>query len=194
MIQRFETRQEMAKHFVKPGMHICEIGIFMGDFARYLNTLDPAELVLIDPFEDWCYSGNQDGNNGMTVYLPMIYEYMKADFEREFNIKIMRGLSGDVLPKLPDNHFDFMYIDGDHSYLGVKRDLLLCAQKIKSGGIIAGHDYAINKEKCLTNYDFGVQQAVNEFCAEHGWEIIALAFDGCVSFALKEKAREGVIG
>lgn len=194
MIQRFENRQDMAKHFIKPGMKICEIGIFMGEFARFLHSLEPSELVLIDPFEEWCYSGNQDGNHGMTVYLPLVYEYMRADFARDLNIKIERGLSGDVLPKLPDDHFDFIYIDGDHSYLGVKRDLLLCSKKIKRDGIIAGHDYAVNKAKCWENYDFGVQQAVNEFCTEQGWEIIALAFDGCVSFALKKKAREGVIG
>lgn len=158
----------------------------MGEFARHLVSLDPKLLVCIDPFDGWNCSGDQDGNNVKNAYLPVIFDHMCATFAKEFSVKIERGRSQDVLPQYPDEYFDFMYIDGDHSYEGVKRDLLLCAKKIKRGGIIAGHDYMVNKAKCQHNYDFGVQRAVSEFCEECGWEIVALAFDGCISFALKK--------
>ena len=186
MIERFETRQDMATKLIKPGQVVCEIGVFMGEFARFLYSLEPSELVLIDPFDGWCSSGNQDGNNVINTYLPMVYENMRSGFAKNLNIKLERGLSWDVLETYPNEYFDFCYIDSSHSYEGTKRELLLCAKKVKRGGIIAGHDYAINHLKCQHTYEFGVQRAVAEFCAENGWEIVALAFDGCVSFALKK--------
>jgi hypothetical protein len=36
---------------------------------------------------------------------------------------------------------DFVYIDGDHSYEGVLRDIHAWTPHVRKGGIIAGHDY-----------------------------------------------------
>lgn len=52
----------------------------------------------------------------------------------------------------PD-HLDFIYIDGDHSYQQVKKDLDWW-DKLNPGGILAGHDYDPNHP--------GVTQAVDE--------------------------------
>jgi hypothetical protein len=46
-----------------------------------------------------------------------------------------------------------VFIDGDHSYEGVKKDLNNYYSKVKTGGIFSGHD--INLQS--------VQQAVREF-------------------------------
>jgi len=51
-----------------------------------------------------------------------------------------------------DNNFDFIFIDAEHLYDFVKQDLTNWYPKLKTGGILAGHDY---RE--------GVQQAVDEF-------------------------------
>lgn len=185
-MKQFETRNEMMKEYVKPGDKVCEMGVFMGEFARFLHSLEPSELVLIDPFDGWCSSGNADGNNVIQTYLPMVYEYMRADFKRDLGIILEKGLSWDVLEKYPDSYFDCVYIDSSHSYEGTKRELYKCAKKVKKGGIIAGHDYDVNPAKCEHKYNFGVKRAVDEFCTEKGWQIIALALDGCISFALQE--------
>lgn len=61
-------------------------------------------------------------------------------------------------------NLDFVYLDGDHSYEGVKTDLETWWEGIKPGGIIAGHDiicdYAKDKED-----DWGrfILPAVREF-------------------------------
>ena len=169
------------KAIVSPGMKICEMGVFMGEFAQFLYTLDPVELVLIDPFNDWCSSGDKNGNNVTTTYLPIVYEYMRADFAKNMGIKLEQGLSWDVLAKYPDNYFDLIYIDSSHSYEGTKRELELSYKKIKRGGYIGLHDYAINPKKCQHNYEFGVGKATTEFCTEYNQSILALALDGCVS-------------
>jgi predicted O-methyltransferase YrrM len=41
---------------------------------------------------------------------------------------------------LKNNKIDFLFIDGDHGYEGVKRDFELYAPLVKNGGIIAFHD------------------------------------------------------
>ena len=58
--------------------------------------------------------------------------------------------------------YDIIYIDGDHSYDGVKHDLINSFRVIKNGGYIMGHDYEMNMEKAHTNWVFGVKQAVNQ--------------------------------
>lgn len=40
-----------------------------------------------------------------------------------------------------DDTLDFVYIDGDHSYQGIRDDLAAWFPKVRVGGIIAGHDY-----------------------------------------------------
>ncbi len=41
-----------------------------------------------------------------------------------------------------DKKIDFLFIDGDHTYDGVKKDFNLYKQLVKKGGIIALHDIA----------------------------------------------------
>lgn len=40
-----------------------------------------------------------------------------------------------------DASLEFVFIDADHTYEGVKRDIQAWLPKIKSGGILAGHDF-----------------------------------------------------
>jgi len=49
----------------------------------------------------------------------------------------LRGISTQVIPLLPDDYFDFIFIDGDHSYAGVSKDTFSVLRKLKVGGIIA---------------------------------------------------------
>lgn len=43
--------------------------------------------------------------------------------------------------RFPDNHFDFVFIDASHKFEFTKADIRLWYQKIKEGGVLAGHDY-----------------------------------------------------
>lgn len=56
---------------------------------------------------------------------------------------------------------DFLYIDADHSYEGVRADLAAWVPFVRSGGVIAGDDYD------HPNYP-GVNQAWDEFEAQTG--------------------------
>ncbi|CAD6491115.1 MAG: Methyltransferase domain protein [Candidatus Argoarchaeum ethanivorans] len=41
---------------------------------------------------------------------------------------------------LNGKEIDFLFIDGDHTYEGVKKDFQMCSPLVKNGGIIAFHD------------------------------------------------------
>jgi predicted O-methyltransferase YrrM len=41
---------------------------------------------------------------------------------------------------LEGRKLDFLFIDGDHTYNGVKTDFEMCSKLVKKGGIIAFHD------------------------------------------------------
>jgi predicted O-methyltransferase YrrM len=55
-----------------------------------------------------------------------------------------------------NNSIDFLFIDADHSYEGVKLDISLWEPKVVEGGVISGHDYDWE----------GVARAVNEMFAD----------------------------
>lgn len=50
--------------------------------------------------------------------------------------------------------FDYIYVDGDHSYNGVSLDFHLCWQRLKHGGFMLFHD--INKENVYEGRRMGV--------------------------------------
>ena len=185
MIQLFDTRNEMVAEYCKEGYKLCEIGVFVGEFANVLLQTRPSELVLIDPWDCVSVSGDVDGNNFRHADLPKVYEALENAVKSIPSVNLCRGYSGTVLPTFPDDTFDCVYIDGDHSYTGCKIDLELSLQKVKPGGILMGHDYEMNFAKAKNNHNFGVKEAVDEFCAKYGLSITAKAMDGCVSYAIQ---------
>jgi hypothetical protein len=185
----FDTRDEMVQTLVPKGGKYAEVGVFEGRFSDKLcKILFPNHLVLLDRFEGMCESGDQDGNNVRTADLNRVYtELMKHMSLYPDMMTVMKGDSSQLLETFPDDSFDMIYLDGDHSYEGVKKDLLVSYRKIKNRGMLMGHDYEMNMKKARTVYHFGVKQAVDEFCETHNQTILAKGLDGCVSYAIQLK-------
>ncbi len=65
-------------------------------------------------------------------------------------IDLIRGNShsaeilADFRNALGNRQIDFLFIDGDHSYEGVKKDYELYSPFVRKGGIIAFHDIAVH--------------------------------------------------
>ena len=182
----YATRKEMLKELAPAGSRVCEIGVFKGEFAHYILTLRPELLVCVDPFSGTLPSGDADGNNVQQAHLPSVYVNLANTARRVQNLLLLRGYSQELLPFFAPDTFNVMYIDGDHSYEGCKRDLEICWKLTKKGGFICGHDYQTNPLKTPNRYDFGVDRAVDEFCREKGVELYAKAMDGQVSFAIQK--------
>lgn len=74
-------------------------------------------------------------------------------------IKVLEGDSVAMADKVEDGSLDFVFIDADHRYTGVKADIKAWAPKVKEGGIISGHD--LDYPRCP-----GVRKAVEEAFAD----------------------------
>jgi hypothetical protein len=83
-------------------------------------------------------------------------------------IVVLRGWSHRMADRLDDECLDFVYVDCNHRYEFVKRDLECWYPKLRSavGTIMSGHDYS--------NPELGVKQAVDEFAAQLGAKVHVL--------------------
>lgn len=84
-----------------------------------------------------------------------LFQIFQDNIEKMKLIDIVHPMIGDSSTILNEwtEKVPFIFIDGDHTYEGVKKDILAALPLIESDGVLAGHDYG-NAE--------GVTQAVNE--------------------------------
>ena len=60
----------------------------------------------------------------------------------------LKGKSENIMPMLKENQFDIIFIDADHTYHPVKKDILNAIPLIKDGGIICGDDLNLQMFEC----------------------------------------------
>jgi len=165
-----EDRAKLLKFL--PKNSICaELGILHCNYSEKILTITkPKKLHLID-----C-------NN----------RYIK-EAERKFRdiisdgrVELHLGNSYDILRTFPDKYFDWVYIDANHLYSFVKKDLEIAHLKIKNKGLIFCHDYTFYDH--ILNLYYGVIPAVNEFCNKYNYEIIyfVIDFEGFNSVVLRK--------
>jgi predicted O-methyltransferase YrrM len=136
----------------------ADLGVLSGTSYKLLyENCNPKLLIGIDIFEDTGITTETDGQN--SEFYKNIEDAMYAYIADKPNCRLIKGRTAEVASQFEDNFFDYIYIDADHSYEGVKKDLNAYWPKVKPGGILGGHDYMIFH----TTYDFGVVQAVDEF-------------------------------
>ncbi len=129
----------------------AEIGIGEGAHASfYLSVLDIDVIFLIDPYIVY-------ENERIIVSEEGIKKREKEAHiklaEYKHKITWIKEKSTDAAELIADNSLDFVYIDGNHAYEFVTKDISLYYPKVKEGGLFSGHDY---------NYE-SVKKAVNEF-------------------------------
>jgi len=139
---------------ISPGGIALELGSLYGDFSReILARYRPAKLHLVD----------------------VDFEPLTPSVKQSPDVELHRGLTSERVPEFDDESFDFIYVDADHSYEGVKLDIEMCVGKLKPGGILAFNDYARIVRPGLGV--FGVHQAVSEFIVSHRWNVIFFCFN-----------------
>ena len=155
-----ENRDVMLEHMPK-GAVCAEVGIWKCGYSRkIMEATRPTRLHLfdIDPAAIECAN-----------------EVFRQEVERG-TVATHLGDSAALMASMPDRYFDWIYIDGDHSYEGVKKDLAAALPKLKQGGLLAMNDYIYFEPSGFSKY--GVMEAVNEFCIEHDFELLYLALHG----------------
>jgi glycosyltransferase involved in cell wall biosynthesis/predicted O-methyltransferase YrrM len=147
--------------------HGVEIGVQAGEFSSIVrSTWKGKYLHLIDRWQN--VPGYKDMCNVSDEEQIKLYNKVVNTFINDPDVFIYKMDSAFAAGQFPDEYFDWIYIDADHSYEGCKRDLELWYPKLKPGGIFAGHDF-VNGNFAAGEY--GVKSAVEEFILNKNVEL-----------------------
>lgn len=173
---------------VAPRGVAAEIGTAEAFFAGYmLAGLKPKKLHLIDPWRfqdipDYVKDANnttdEEGNRRYKAVLEKFDEPIRAGI-----VQVHRTLSTEIADSFPDEYFDFIHIDGNHTYSACLADLYAFDRKVKPTGFITGHDYQTIPIARKENHN-GVIQAVNNFVIEKGYTFLALTFEEAPTYII----------
>ena len=134
------TQKEKIKLYklaqtLQSNSNVVEIGSYLGAsaccIASGLNK--SSKLYCIDSWN----------NDAMSEGIKETFnEFLVNTKEFEHLITPIRGMSYDVVDNIKKltNNIDMLFIDGDHSYEGVKKDWDLYSPLLKSGAIVIFHD------------------------------------------------------
>jgi len=158
--------------YVRNGGRVIEIGSWMGGSSEMLakgikKYCPDTMLYCVDPFDEK-YFKNTPGlqkkikKSGVTDVLGYFKKRMKP-----YKYELLRMTSKKAFYEL-DEQLHFVFIDGNHKYEAVKKDIELWFSMLQDGGVVCGHDYG----------KWGVKKAVDELCenvrfpAESIWMVV----------------------
>jgi Methyltransferase domain len=135
--------------WIKPGWIGAEIGVAQGNSALRLLQHGVKFLYLIDPWKN--YEDLLD-----KVYPEAYYECMEKLSPYASRHGTLKMTSVEASRYVPPQ-LDFVWVDGNHRFMWVFDDLVRYWPKIKTGGVMCGHDYTDNSDSCQ------VKSAVDHF-------------------------------
>lgn len=101
-------------------------------------------------------------------------------------VVINRQFSYKSVREFADQYFDFVYIDGNHTYEYVLQDLFDFAPKVKEDGLIMGHDFF--EDAFASEQRYGVIDAVNCFLRRSkDYRLICLTYEPFSSYVIVRK-------
>jgi len=139
-----------CQSFVTPQTIMVEIGCFAGEstavFARHAGL-----VYAVDPWEDRYREAIKAGcaDPSIIAYLEQAPVPPMREIEAHFdartaglpNIRKLRLHSDAALGLFVDRSLDLVYIDALHTYEEVRTQISSWATKVRTGGVLAGHDY-----------------------------------------------------
>jgi len=140
--------------------HFAEIGRFKGGSTFLIaaamdndSILDSFDIHLITSlYNGYLEKINVDGNI-------LDNELRNALARYGLESKVNLFVENSTTVKLPDESYDFVFIDGDHSYDGAKKDFLHWKNTIKKKGHVLFHDAA---KTTFSSYSEGLIRLIDE--------------------------------
>lgn len=134
----------------KLGMTVAEIGCFIGETTvNYAPVIKENEGTIM--IVEW-FRGSQSDTYEDVPYPMYPHSYRPELEDDRYNdflgimkdyldiCKIYKGDSHSMASHIEDGSLDICFIDADHRYANVKKDIELYLPKVKKGGILCGHD------------------------------------------------------
>lgn len=163
------TRDDFPQFFVERGYKVgAEIGVLSGEFSEKICKAG-LRLYSIDP---WVGFKGQGVGQKSHDKQEEIYQFAKNRLA-PYDCTIIRKTSMDALQDVREQ-LDFVYIDGDHNFKHVAEDIYEWSRKVRSGGIVSGHDYwhtGPNAHNIVCQVDAVVDAYTKLFGIENWWII-----------------------
>jgi hypothetical protein len=194
-------REELLHAFPKGGVGV-EIGVAQGDYsAAILEAAQPKELHLIDPWshlepgsdplqaaqllERAAAAGtagdevppNAGGDEQFAAITARLGGDPRVRLHRQYSYKAVTGFD--------QGYFDFVYLDGNHHYEFVLRDLEDFAARLKPDGLLFGHDYF--EDGFAREERYGVVDAVSTFLKRSDFRFLMLTWEPFSTFVLARR-------
>ncbi len=186
-------REQLLRRFgeanPEEGTTIVEVGVYEGDFSAQILEFCPASrLCAVDPWAHQSAGYNDPCNLEQEAFDEL---YVKCRNRLLGSQRVMEdGRPRVNLVRLPSAEaaqllvgpYDLIYLDGNHSFAGIREDIELWYPKVKPGGILAGHDYTHNPDPDVC----GVIPAVQRFVKQHGLQLQLMLSTGDCSWAVRK--------
>ena len=147
---------------------IVEVGVWKGDFSRQIwNISSPNLLVLVDSWKfDEKVRGCAPQVSGEEPLNQNFFDQAKKDtydkFKNVQNVNILDLNSLEASSKYEDNFFDYIYIDAEHTYKAVTKDLEVWYPKLKKNGTLFGDDYYWREEDDTLSLHIAYQEFIKK--------------------------------
>jgi hypothetical protein len=170
----------------------AEVGVYKGDFSQIvLDTCSPSLYYLID---NWRFDPNehnpfQESTENFSNFAGRVHwehygddpnAHQERNYQSVINrfssvpcVRVVRARSVEGIESLPDAHLDVIYIDANHQYEYVLRDMIHARKKLKLGGIMLMDDFYEGPGGHEQNE--GVMSAVNTFVKRHEHVYLAMS-------------------
>lgn len=138
------------------GSTMVEVGSWKGKSIAYfvVEAINRGKQITSYSVDTW--EGSEEHIDNEVIKSKSLYEVFLNNTapikEKFFHI---RKPSVEAAADFIDDSLDFVFIDAAHDYESVKTDIVAWINKVKSGGVIAGHDYLFPDVKRAVDEYFG---------------------------------------
>lgn len=125
------------KRFVEVGVWLGKSVIYLAEELKSLNRTD-VEVFAVDHFQ-----GSVELAEMIKAHKGSTYRQFVENLERSgcaSLVKVVALPSRQASRQFADASVDFVFIDGSHDFISVVDDITHWRPKVRSGGLVAGHD------------------------------------------------------
>jgi hypothetical protein len=164
-------RKDLAQLFHDMDFKVgAEIGVAAGEYSETIMQANPQleKLYGVDPWEP--YRGYRDYTRLGTFDSLETGAHQRLD--KYPNYIFVKKYSLDAAKDFPDGSLDFVYIDANHSEPYITQDIETWAPKVRSGGVVAGDDYArIKGTGGQDSSNWAVIPAINKYTKDRNLQL-----------------------
>ena len=197
VIPPMKTRREIPMLLEEESLQVgAELGVQMGAYALMVlnHWRSCKKYYLIDCWRQQAnYSDN--ANHGDMRQEDIFNESKRILQPYLHKVQYMKMYTSDAARLIPNSSLDFVYVDARHDYCGVKEDMELYWPKLRTGGIMAGHDYRSAPEVTVQDWSLcangarvpgAVKAAVLEFSMQRGLQVSVTYEDPWPSWIIRK--------